>query len=160
MRKLIGLSTIAVVASCLITNLASGQREVTSKQDPEVSQILQVEEEFRLAKLNNDTSVLHRILADDFYETNQNGNTRDKAQMIELFETFKILGLTTTESYVRISGNVASVRGYQMENHQGGQDRMLFSRVYRLERQGWRLFSSTQFNDPKIGDPKIGLSQR
>ena len=47
--------------------------------------VMQVDEQYRLAKLHNDTGALGRLLAENFYETNQNGNSRNKTQSIELF---------------------------------------------------------------------------
>jgi len=41
--------------------------------------VLRVDEEFRAAKLANDVRAMANILSEDFFETNQNGNTRDKA---------------------------------------------------------------------------------
>src|SRR6478672_3735249 len=52
--------------------------------------VMQVDEAFRIAKLNRDTAALSRILADNFYEMNQNGNGRNKVEFIDLFKTFSI----------------------------------------------------------------------
>ena len=110
-------------------------------------EVMKADEEFRIAKVNRDTAALSRILADSFNETNQNGNSRDKAQMIELFTTFEVRSLTTDTSRVRVSGGTATVNGTETE---GGTERMLFTRVYVNSGAGWQLLASMQFRNPKL----------
>src|ERR1700693_5210888 len=107
-------------------------------------QVMKVDEEFRLAKLKRDTATLTRILADNFYETNQNWNSRNKAQIIELFRDFTIGWLTTDAFEVRIAGDTAVVTGSQTED----ADRMLFTRVYVKTPAGFQLLASMQFRNP------------
>jgi hypothetical protein len=116
----------------------------------EQSRILARDEQWRQAKLSNDLSVMRDVLSDDFYETNQNGNSRNKAQMLDLWSTFKITSLTTDRATIRLSGETATVTGQQTEVNGTGTDRMLFSRVYVKDHDGnWQLLSSTQFRDPQ-----------
>jgi len=113
------------------------------------SAILRVDEQWREAKLANDVETMKRIISDDFFETNQNGNGRDKAQMLQLWTTFKIQSLATHRATIRVSGNVASVTGEQTEVNDSGTDRMLFARVYvQSSSAEWKLLSSTQFRRP------------
>ncbi len=112
---------------------------------------MKVEEEFRLAKLKKDVVTLDRVLAEACHETNQNGNTRNKAQLIELFRYFPIASLTTDSSQVQVTGETAVVTGSQTEHNSTGVDRMLFTRVYVKTQVGWQLLASTQFRDPKQG---------
>jgi hypothetical protein len=108
-------------------------------------EVLKIDEAYRVAKLNRDTRTLDRILANGFYGTNQNGNSRDKAQMIELWKSFSISSLTTDSQEVRISNDTATVTGRQTED---GTDRMLFMRIYVKGSGGWQLLASMQFRDP------------
>lgn len=110
--------------------------------------VMKVDEAYRLAKLNRDVRVLDRILADGFIETNQNGNSRDKAQTIELWKAFAISSLTTDSHLVRIAGDTALVTGTQTES---GIERMVFSRVYVRGTHGWQLAASAQFLSPIPG---------
>ena len=80
------LATLAVAIVCFP---ASGQRSATDDE------VMKVDEQFRLAKLNQDTRALGSILAENFLETNQNGNSRNKAQTIELWASFPIESRTT-----------------------------------------------------------------
>jgi hypothetical protein len=110
-------------------------------------EVMQTEEAYRLAKLNRDTATLERILSSGFNETNQNGNSRDKTQTIELWKGFSIRSLTTDSFQVRMAGDTAMVIGTQTED---GSERMLFSRVWVKRDGGWKLFSSMQFRDPRL----------
>jgi Domain of unknown function (DUF4440) len=107
--------------------------------------VRKADEAYRLAKLHRDPQALDRILADQFNETNQNGNSRDKAQSLELWRTFSIGSLTTDTSQVRVTGDTAMVTGTQTEN---GAERMLFMRVYVKRPNGWQLLASMQSPRP------------
>ncbi len=108
--------------------------------------VMQVDEEFRVAKLKKDTATLERIVAEDYYGMNQNGNGRDKKELIELFKTFPISTLTTDTFQVRVAGDTAFVTGTQTEN---GGDMMVFLRVYMYRSGNWQLTASLQARDPK-----------
>jgi hypothetical protein len=111
--------------------------------------IANVEERFRTAKLSNNINALADVLDEAFLETNQNGNSRDKQGMIDLFRDFPIQSLTTDQAVVRVRGDIAVVTGSQTENGDRG-DRMLFTRVWVRDGAGWKLLSSTQFRNPKL----------
>src|SRR5215471_6990733 len=102
------LATLAAAMLCLPAN---GQRSVTADE------VLKVDEQFRLAKLNRDTRALGLILAESFHETNQNGNSRNKAQTIQLWASFAIESLTTDSADVKITGDTAVVTGSQTEHN-------------------------------------------
>jgi hypothetical protein len=109
---------------------------------------MKVDEQFRLAKLHRDTGTLAAILAEDFREINQNGNTRNKTQTISLWTSFQIDLLTTDSADVKITGDTAVVRGTQTEHNGTGVDRMLYMRVYLRGASGWQLLAAVQFRDP------------
>jgi hypothetical protein len=111
---------------------------------------MRVEEQFRLAKLHRDTAALTAILADDFHEINQNGNSRNKAQTIDLWNSFEIDSLTTDSAETKITGDTAVVRGSQTEHNSSGVDRMLYMRVYVRRGGGWQLLAAAQFRDPRL----------
>lgn len=135
------LATLAAAMLCLPAN---GQRSVTADE------VMKVDEQFRLAKLNRDTSALGSILAENFHETNQNGNSRNKAQTIELWASFPIESLTTDSADVKITGDTAVVTGSQTEHNGGGVDRMLYMRVYVRGGSRWQLLAAIQFRDPRL----------
>lgn len=116
---------------------------------PELGIVAALDEEFRVAKLANDTQTLARILSDDYFGTNQNGNSRNKGEFLKLFQQFPIKSLRTTSARIRSAGNVVILTGTQVEVNMTGTDRMLFTRVYRNEASNeWKLLSSTQFRVP------------
>ena len=136
------LARFTAVAVLAIPALSQTASQLTGDQ----AAVIKVDEDYRVAKVNNDTATLGRILARDFYETNQNGNTRDYAQTIELWKTFRVTSLTTDSFDVSVTGDTAVVRGSMTE---GGTERMLFTRVYIRGVNGWRLLSSMQFRNPR-----------
>lgn len=109
--------------------------------------VVRLDEEYRIAKLKNDINALNRILADSFYEMNQNGNGRNKSETLDLWRSFKVSSLTTDSYEVRVSGDTAIVNGTQTAN---GRERMLFTRVYIKGQSDWQLLSSIQFRNPKF----------
>ncbi len=114
-----------------------------------VSQVLKLDEAFRVAKLKNDTATMSRILAENFYDMNQNGNSRNKAQTIELWTDFKIESLVIEKPEVRLTSHTAIVTGLQTAKNPSGIDRMLFMRVYERGQNGWQLVAAMQFRDPR-----------
>jgi hypothetical protein len=111
---------------------------------PAEEDVMRVDEAYRVAKLKQDTGTLGRLLADGFNETNQNGNSRNKAQTLELWKDFSINSLNTDSAEVRITGDTAVVMGTQTEND---NEHMLFNRVYIRSGYGWQLLSSMQFRN-------------
>jgi len=116
---------------------------------PQISVVAALEEEFRKARLANDTEALTRILSDDFIETNQNGDRRSKADLVDLYRTARLRSLTTAGATVRSSGATVIMTGEQTEATASESDRLLFTRVYVQEpSNAWRLLTSTQFRRP------------
>lgn len=128
--------------AAICTFIVFGQANQTS--DSEKVAVLKVEEAFRLAKLQNDTAGLKRILAPEYVGVNQYGARRDKAGLIELFQYFKLASLVLGEVDVRFAGGVAIVMGTQTEENPASKEKHIFTRVY-VKRDGqWQLLSSTQ----------------
>ena len=113
-------------------------------------EVMKVDEVYRSAKLNRDINTLNSILAEGFNETNQNGNSRNKSETLELWKGFRIASLTTDTHEVRVNSSTAMVIGTQTEN---GTERMLFIRVYVKNSNRWQLFASMQFRNPKPPNP-------
>ena len=113
-------------------------------------QVIAVEEAYRVAKLNKDVPALDRIMSPDFYGTNQNGNSRNKREALELWASFPIKSLVVERATVRVAGPTVTVAGEQTEVNDTGIDRMLFTRVYVPDGAGsWLLLSNTQFRNPQ-----------
>jgi beta-lactamase regulating signal transducer with metallopeptidase domain len=110
--------------------------------------VLQAEEQFRVAKVKADLDALDRLMDASIVSTNQNGNTRDKSGLLELWSYFRIQLLTLDSADVKITGDLATVTGRQTELNATGTDRMLFTRIWRRSGDAWKLISVTQFRDP------------
>ncbi len=93
-------------------------------------------------------AALERILHREFWGTNQHGNGRNKDQIVELWRTFDIDGLTTDTFDVRVIGDAATVNGTQTERVGRSLERMIFSRTYVREDGEWRLLNKIQFRMP------------
>jgi len=142
MGQILPRSAATVALVFFAVGLAAGQPAASRSSGDDV---MKIDEAYRLAKLHQDTLALDGILADDFNETNQNGNSRNKAQTLELWKSFSITSLTTDTFQVRVTGDTAMVTGTQTEN---GFERMLFTRVYVKRPTGWQLLASMQFRNP------------
>jgi hypothetical protein len=151
-RRFTAAMSIGLVVGCLGKTVAWAQDTRGNTPREPATQIREIDEQFRVAKLRNDVQSLERILDESFVEMNQNGNSRTKNETIELFQSFRIQSLTTDEALVRVSGNAALVTGSQTELNSTGTDRMLFTRVYVRTGGGWRLIASSQFRNPHFGN--------
>jgi len=105
--------------------------------------IAQPEEEYALPSLD----LARQYPFDLFVETDQNGTSRTKGEMIELFRTFKIQSLTTDSFSIRVNLDAAVVTGSQTEINAAATDRMLYTRVWINSGDRWRLVASSQFRD-------------
>ncbi|MFN2515157.1 MAG: nuclear transport factor 2 family protein [Pyrinomonadaceae bacterium] len=148
MKRTLLTMFLATVVCLLIINQTTEQGRAGHQSKDDEAQVMKVDEEFRVAKLKQDTTTLDRILADSFNEMNQYGSSTNKVQCIKLFTYFKIESLTTDESQVRVIGDTAVVEGSQTETNARGVEPMLFMRVYVKGNKGWQLLASMQFLSP------------
>jgi Domain of unknown function (DUF4440) len=128
----------------LIAALTLGFSISTFAQSAEEAAVLKVEEELRVAELANDIAALERILHPNFYTVNQNGNARNKKQVIDLWKSFRVQAIVKDNLRVQITDGTAVVTGEMTETNPTGVDRMLFTRVYRQEKNRWLLLASMQ----------------
>ena len=125
------------------------ETELTEQQ-----RILQVEEEFRTAKLEHNIQKLDEILADDYIGTNQFGQVRNKAQTKDFFTNSKLVSLTMDKAEVKLLSDAsATLNGLQTEN--GRQ--MSFTRNYVKQNGQWRIHTSIQ-KYPEIQNVQVAGS--
>jgi Domain of unknown function (DUF4440) len=134
-------ATLALLCAGLFIPAGAQTGSVTDR-----GQVLKAEEEFRQAKMKNDTAGLERLVADEYYGINQWGAKRDKAQLIALFRDFQTEALVPTDVTVRVSGDHAIIDGTMTESSGGGM-RFTYTFLRVLVRRGseWKLLSSVQF---------------
>jgi ketosteroid isomerase-like protein len=136
---------------------AAGRVLVESPADE--AAIRKLEDEFLKAKVANDTAALARIVAEDYYGMNQNGNARNRTQLLELFKNFPMGAVDVDIERIRISGDNAVVAGRQRERCQGAgggdncRDIQLFLRTYVRRGGRWQVLTSVNYHDPQKGGP-------
>lgn len=135
----------AIITTLCIPAFSQTKSPLTGDQ----AAVIKADEDYRVAKMTNDLDALRRVLSPDFYETNQNGNTRNYAETIDLWKTFRVTSLITESLDVRVTGDTAVMKGTQTEVRGGFVEPLLFTRVYVRSANGWRLLSSMQSNNPK-----------
>ncbi len=128
-------------------------RTLTFAQTDE-QMLLQLEEEFRVARLNNGTTALNRLSDKDLQDLNQFGQSNDLASFITLFSTFKPTRIQNSDLKVKLAGNTAIVTGKQLETSTSnlGKDQFLqFTHVWIKRENEWKLLFIQQQFDPKEG---------
>jgi hypothetical protein len=140
---------LRILAVLTLAAATTGWAQPAPSLSSEQNDVMRAENAYRLAKIKQDLKTLDEILADDFYEMNQNGNGRDKKETLDLWKRFSIQDLRTDDIDIKITGNVAVVRGNQTEWN-AGVDVMMFMRVYLKTQKGWQLLSSLQAINPKL----------
>lgn len=120
--KQIWLILVLIQFACLNLIGQTNQKEKLSPEQKKSNtlmeqKILQLEEEFFNAKLENNVKFMEKFFADDFVSTNQFGHVRNKAQSLIFWQGFKPRSLTQDNLKVTIeSDTTALVEGYQTEN--------------------------------------------
>jgi hypothetical protein len=152
------LERVVVGLAILMSACAAHSVRVLDNHPADESAIRKLEEEFRLAKVENDTATLERDVAEDYYGLNQNGTPRNKEQLVELFKKFKIQSLQVDVQRVRISGDDAIVAGRQREvmpcrTSDCPSQISLFVRTYVRRGGRWQLYSNAHYVDPNDGRP-------
>jgi hypothetical protein len=140
------LQVMAPTALLFLGGVSQSRAQHAPKHSADEDAVLKVDEAFRRAKQENDTAALRHIVANNYLGTNQFGETRNKADLLELFTTISVKSVTSKPSQVRITGDVAVVTGSQSEVNGGGFNAMLFMRVYVRNREAgeWQLLANMQ----------------
>jgi hypothetical protein len=117
---------------------------------PELSAVVRVDEDLRRARLANDVQAMQRILSDDFFQTTEDGISRDRTETLQFWSTARITSLRTERATIRLSGTMAVMAGEQTGTNGSDPDHLLFTRIYvRSASNEWTLLSGTQFRNPK-----------
>jgi ketosteroid isomerase-like protein len=135
--------TIAALAAFLaMPLLAQGQGK---NHDKAVQEIIDFRNRYIEAEENKDVAYLDKILADDFFALNPQGQLLDKPHMLENMKrtdrVFKVLN--PRETQVHFYGDVAiltehvTVDGEDKGRHFGGEFR--FVRVFAKQNGNWKV---------------------
>ena len=126
---------LAVTAGWPMMALGSGAREVES-------QILQLEDRWRVAQHRNDEAAFMALLAPDATFIGTSGSLRDRADYIASRETSSLPRAETyefSELHVRVFGAVAIVTGREATTGEGVAFQGRFTHVWAKTRGVWQL---------------------
>jgi hypothetical protein len=131
---------------------------VPENRPEDTGALAKAEEDFRIAKIANDTDTIDRLVDAEYYGVNQNGIARTKTQLLDLFRVFKIRMLEVEIDRIRIAGDNAVIAGRQREiigcaNDNATPEISMFLRTYVRRSSGWQLLTNAHFVDPTNGGP-------
>jgi ketosteroid isomerase-like protein len=140
--KIMQIATIVMVLA--IPSLVQGQTP-TATNDKAVQEVIEFRNRYIEAEENRDLDYLEKILANDFFALNPQGQLLDKAHQLEnlkrLDRTVKILN--PRETQVRFYGDVAiltehvTIDGQDKGRPFGGEYRFL--RVFAKQNGSWKV---------------------
>jgi ketosteroid isomerase-like protein len=136
---------MAVLATILAIPLLAQGQTATVKNNKAVQEIVDFRNRYIEAEENKDVAYLDKILADDFFALNPQGQLLDKPHQLENIKrtdrVFKVLN--PRETQVHFYGNVAilsehvTVDGEDKGRHFGGEFR--FVRVFAKQHGKWQV---------------------
>jgi hypothetical protein len=111
-----------------------------------LNQILEVEHQWKDAKMKGDTAVLERVFADEFTNTDQNGKTYTKAEWIAALApgspTFKTYQIDDAK-IVSYGTNTATLTFNYLATYRGGKSRHSRDTDTFVNRDGrWQVVAS------------------
>jgi ketosteroid isomerase-like protein len=122
---------------------------------PVLHKIAALEHKLQAAEMNNNTSVMANMLADDYVGISPDGTLVSKAETLMAYKTGSIhfTAMTTSERKIRVYGNTAvviskdKVAGTHNGNDLTGTYR--YTRVYHLTGANWKVvsFEASQIPD-------------
>lgn len=137
---------VMLVVSIGIQTDAAAERRHESSVTAEEAAVLQVEDVWVQAELNNDESTLRRVLDDRFVANHNDGTTSDKENMIQSALNWNMTGQTITERTVLVDRNIAVIFGTTKLRFKSadGKESVSFLRyttTYVKRKQGWRAIA-------------------
>jgi TonB family protein len=139
----------AMPAATMETVEIAGQGQPRSTAEADRAAVLALEVQLRLARAQSDMTALNRLVDDAYTGMSLNGTVRDKAGTLEVWTASAQQSLALNSADVRVNGDLATVSGGQTEIIDGRAQVVLFTRIWRRADTGWRLFSATEFRDPR-----------
>lgn len=117
--------------------------------DPTEAQLIEAEEQLRLAMLNSDVNVLDKLLANELVFTNHLGQVLGKQDDLAAHQSgkFKIKVLMPSDRRIQVIGNVAivTVKVHLVGSYEGASfdNNLRFTRVWTLSSSGnWQIVTA------------------
>jgi Domain of unknown function (DUF4440) len=125
--------------------LPSGVRVIASPP-PEVSAIVQIDEQYRLARVARNAAQATDFVSEDFSGTDTDGTRIDRSALVNSIVTSGITAINTKALEYRLAASAVIVRGEEEIIAKNGRHPTMFTRVYSREPQthDWRLITSTE----------------
>ena len=139
MKRMLVIGLLTITATSIAVGQVTNTRAATN--DKAEQEIRQVEDKRREALLRSDTATLDRILADEYFVTNQFGQIQTKTQMISALKSgeLKFESVVEDDVSVRVYGDAAVVTGRATSKHEGRESTQVrFTRVYVKRRGHWQ----------------------
>ena len=143
------LLTLALTLSAFAQAGARRQKTPPGASGAAAEQLKKLEEEWANALIKRDTVTLNRILADDYFIIDPDGETSDKAGSIRSIESgeLAIEAIKFEDLKVRVYGTYAIVTGGEVitmrgDNSQEMKSGFRFTDVFALRRGRWQAVSS------------------
>ena len=145
-----------LLCGCLLSLPALAMGNPGGKKHDYKRQIEQLEDQWRVAQLTNDTSVMDRLLSDDYIGISMTGQVLTKAQQLDRVRTHSIMlsKMDLSDRKVKLIGSIAivtsraDVEGSNENQPVAGMFR--YTRVYqRLPNGIWKItsFEATRARD-------------
>jgi tetratricopeptide (TPR) repeat protein len=123
-----------------------GQPKSEGSAHPATQEIERLEQRLREATLANDIALHEALLADNWLNTNANGTTTSKAQLINLLreQPFAFIAINDEEVAIETYSETALVRGRSIRQRQGPDGTPItqtvrFSRLYARINGQWQI---------------------
>ena len=117
--------------------------------DPKEAQLIEAEEQLRLAMLNSDVNTLDKLLADNLVFTNHLGQVLSKQDDLAAHqsEKFKIQTLVPSDRRIQVIGNVAivTVKVHLVGSYESTafDNNLRFTRVWHLSSSNtWQIVAA------------------
>jgi ketosteroid isomerase-like protein len=138
-----------LLLACLSLVCASQARAILPHHDSRTlhKQIEALEMEWRQAQLDNNTSIIDHLLADDYVGISANGTIETKAQVLAMRRagTVRFTQLDLTDVKVRLFGDTAVVTSRaDLQGTNGERDisgKYRYTRVYNRRLGQWKIVS-------------------
>jgi ketosteroid isomerase-like protein len=137
-----------------IANSGTQSRSVGLQQDEQ--QIREIERQWTEEVVSGDTSVLERILADDFLGTAPDGKLYTKADAIKDAKSFSSAFESNhlNEARVRFFGDIAVIQGNESwKRKDGGTGRFVWTDVMVKRNGAWQIVAAEDLIAPEHPTP-------
>jgi len=121
---------------------------VVLRAPAEISEIVRVDEAFRVARMGKDAAQVAHLVSEDFYGTDADGKSLDRQRLLDRIAGSTVRVVETRTSELRLAAGSVIVNGEQEITTADGRARTTFTRVYSRDPQDreWHLIASAEMH--------------